>query len=153
MRTDALRKRLAGRALTERAQAGFGEGLYSPEIGRRTYAEAMALAATILSAGWPVVLDGAFSSVALRDMARAAATRAGVPFAVIWCDTPDSVLAERLRRRAHDPGEVSDAGLELLLPEHRAQYQTPDREANVYRVDTTASPDHAAAEALLAFGG
>jgi predicted kinase len=147
VRTDALRKHLAGLALSERRQAGFGEGLYSPEMARRTYAEAMALATKILDAAWPVVLDGAFSSAAQRSQAREAAARAGVPFAVLWCDAPDPVLAERLRRRTHDPGEVSDARLDLL-PQHRARYEPPDREPNVIRIDTTADVDRAAAKAV-----
>jgi hypothetical protein len=147
VRTDALRKRLAGLALSERRQAGFGEGLYSPEMARRTYAEAMALATRILDAGWPVILDGAFSSAAQRSQAREAAARTGVPFAVLWCDAPDRVLAERLRRRAQDPEEVSDARLDLL-PQHRARYEPPDREADVIRLDTTAGVDRAAAKAV-----
>jgi uncharacterized protein len=151
VRTDALRKRLAGLALTERREAGFGEGLYSPEMGRRTYAEAMAVATKILDAGWPVVLDGAFSAAAQRKQAREAAARTGVPFAVLWCDAPDPVLAERLRRRAHDPDEVSDARLDLL-PEHRARYEPPEREADVIRLDTTAGVDRAAAKAVEALG-
>ncbi len=147
VRTDALRKRLAGLALSERRQADFGEGLYSPDMALRTYTEAMALATKILGAGWPVVLDGAFSSAAQRSQAREAAARAGVPVAVLWCDAPDSVLADRLRRRAHDPGEVSDARLDLL-PQHRAHYEPPDREANVIRIDTTADGDLAAVKAV-----
>jgi uncharacterized protein len=149
VRTDAVRKHLAGRALTERASAGFGEGLYSGEMARRTYAEAMALAAKLLDAGWPVLLDGAFSSVAQRNMAREVAAPAGVPFVVIWCDAPDSVLADRLRRRAEQPGEVSDARVELL-PQHRARYEPPEREPQVVRIDTTASPDAAERETLRA---
>jgi uncharacterized protein len=147
VRTDAVRKHLAGLALDERRPAGFGEGLYTPEMARRTYAEAMALAAKVLDAGWPVIVDGAFSSAAQRSQAREAAARTGVPFAVLWCDAPDSVLAERLRRRAHDPGEVSDAGLDLL-PQHRAHYEPPDREADVIRLDTTAGVDRTAAQAV-----
>jgi uncharacterized protein len=149
VRTDALRKHLAGRALTERASAGFGEGLYSGEMARRTYAEAIGLAAMLLDAGWPVLLDGAFSSAAQRTMAREVAARARVPFVAIWCDAPDSVLAERLRRRAEHPGEVSDARVDLL-PQHRAQYEPPDREPQVVRIDTTAGPDHTAEEVLRA---
>ena len=136
VRTDAVRKRLAGLALSERRQAGFGEGFYRPEMTERTYAEAMSLAARILQSGWPVVVDGAFSSSAQRHLARQAALEAGVAFVVLWCDAPDPVLAERLRRRAHDPDEVSDAGV-ALLPEHRARYEPPDRESNVIRIDTT----------------
>jgi uncharacterized protein len=147
VRTDALRKRLAGLALSERRQADFGEGLYSPHMALRTYTEAMALATKILGAGWPVVLDGAFSSAAQRSQAREAAARAGVPVAVLWCDAPDSVLGDRLRRRAHDPREVSDARLDLL-PQHRAHYEPPDREANVIRIDTTADGNLAAVKAV-----
>jgi hypothetical protein len=44
VRTDAVRKRLAGLPLRERVAAGFGEGLYAAEMGRRTYAEAARLA-------------------------------------------------------------------------------------------------------------
>jgi uncharacterized protein len=149
VRTDALRKRLAGVALTERASVGFGEGLYSGEMARRTYGEAMTLAAQLLDAGWPVLLDGAFSSVAQRNMAREVAARAGVPFVAIWCDAPDSILADRLRRRAEHPGEVSDARVDLL-PQHRAHYEPPEREPQVVRIDTTASPDGAVGEALRA---
>ena len=50
VRTDAVRKRLAGRAVTERTPAAFGEGLYGPDMGRRTYEAAMTLARRLLSA-------------------------------------------------------------------------------------------------------
>jgi predicted kinase len=151
VRTDAVRKHLAGRGLTERTQSGFGEGAYSAEMTRRTYDETTTVAAKLLSAGWSVVLDGAFSRLAQRDQARATAARAGVPAAVIWCDAPDRVLAERLRRRALDPNEVSDARVDLLT-QHRAQYESPDREPDVVRVDTTASAEHTADEVLSALG-
>jgi aminoglycoside phosphotransferase family enzyme/predicted kinase len=147
VRTDAVRKRLAGLALGERRQVGFGEGLYGPDMAARTYAEAMSVAARMLDAGWPVIVDGAFSSAGQRDRAREAATRAGIDFAVLWCDAPDPVLAERLRRRARDPEEVSDAGVDLL-PEHRARYKPPDSESAVIRVDTTAGADRAAEKAV-----
>ena len=147
VRTDAVRKRLAGLALSERRQVGFGEGLYGPEMAMHTYTEAMSVATKMLDAGWPVVVDGAFSSAAQRGLARDAATRAGAAFAVLWCDAPDPVLAERLRRRARDPEEVSDAGPDLLA-EHRAHYESPDRESAVIRIDTTAGADRAAQKAV-----
>jgi hypothetical protein len=59
-----------------------------------------------------------------RDEARALAARHGVPLRVVWCDAPDEVIAERLRRREEDAREVSDARLELL-PRRRAQYASP----------------------------
>jgi predicted kinase len=149
VRTDVVRKRLVGSAPTERHTAAFGEGLYTPEMTRRTYAECLRIAADLLASGWPVVMDGAFAAAAERDEARALASRRGVSLTVLWCDAPDAVLADRLRRRAADPREVSDARPELLA-RHRAGYEAPVGEGNVIRVDTTADPDGAATAVLRA---
>jgi len=135
VRTDALRKRLGGVAPRERVARAFGEGLYAPEMGRRTYGEAIRLAAELLEAGWPVILDGSFSHAPERAAARALAARHHVPFSVLWCDAPDDVLMERLRRRREDQHEVSD-GREELVAEHRSRYESPAGEPDVIRVDT-----------------
>ena len=155
IRTDAVRKRLAGVPLRERVAAGYGEGLYTPEMGRRTYAEALRLGGELLRAGWPVVVDGAFSHTAERAEARAVAGQRRVPFAILWCDAPDAELAQRLRRRSADRHEVSD-GREELLGSHRAGYEAPDAEADVIRVDTSgdgARAVEAALQAIEASGG
>jgi uncharacterized protein len=136
VRTDAVRKRLAGVPLRERVDAGFGEGVYGAEMSQRTYREAGRLGTLLLRAGWPVILDGSFSRAAERDEARAVAARVGVPCAVLWCDAPDAVLTERLRHRARRGDEVSD-GREELLAEHRARYESPEGEPGVIRVDTS----------------
>jgi predicted kinase len=103
----------------------------------------------MLVAGWSVIVDGTFTTVTERDKARALASRSRVPLTTIWCDASDAVLADRLRRRAADPGEVSDAGPELLSG-HRARYESPARESETIRVDTTAGPDAAVETALRA---
>jgi aminoglycoside phosphotransferase family enzyme/predicted kinase len=146
VRTDAVRKRLAGRPLRERVAAGYGEGLYTAEMGRKTYAEAGRLAAELLEAGWPVIVDGSFSHAAERAEIRAVAERHGVPSTVLWCDAPDPVLLERLRARDADRHEVSDGRAELLA-EHRARYEAPAGEPDVIRLDTSA--DAAATEREL----
>jgi predicted kinase len=147
IRTDAVRKRLAGRPLRERAAAQYGEGLYTAEMSRRTYAEALRLAGELLRAGWPVIVDGAFSHAAERVEARAVADRHRVPFTVLWCDAPDEVLAERLGARTEDRHEVSD-GREELLAQHRARYETPAAEPDVIRLDTTGDSGRAVEAAL-----
>ncbi|MGH7366320.1 MAG: AAA family ATPase, partial [Candidatus Rokuibacteriota bacterium] len=140
VRTDAVRKRLGGVPLRERVAPAFGEGLYAPEMGRRTYVEAARLAGELLRAGWPVIVDGSFSHAAERAEARAVAERHGLPFTVLWCDAPDQVLVERLRGRSGDRHEVSD-GREELLAEHRARYESPAGEPGVIRLDTTGEAD------------
>lgn len=136
IRTDAVRKRLAGVALRERAHHPYGEGLYAPEMGRRTYAETLRVAGETLAARWPVVLDGSFSSASERRAARDLAAGAQGPLAVLWCDAPDGVIRDRLRRRAVGRHEVSDGRVELL-ERHRTRYEPPAGEPGVIRVDTT----------------
>ena len=151
IRTDAVRKRLAGRPLRERVAAAYGEGLYTPEMGQRTYAEALRLAGELLRARWPVIVDGAFSHAAERAEGRAVAGRHRVPFGILWCDAPDDVLGERLRRRSGDRHEVSD-GREELLRSHRASYEAPVAEPDVIRVDTSGDSAHAVELALAGSG-
>jgi aminoglycoside phosphotransferase family enzyme/predicted kinase len=151
VRTDVIRKRLAGLEPTTRRAAGFGEGLYAPEMGARTYAECLRLAETLLAAGWSVLIDGAFAEAARRAEVRALAARLQTPFRALWCEAPDAVLTERLRLRASDPREVSDAG-PALLGRHRSAYETPAAEGDVIRVDTTAAPDTVVAEAVGRLG-
>lgn len=136
VRTDAVRKRLERVPLSRHERSNFGEGLYTPEMTRHTYKTALGIAADIVRFGWSVVVDGAFSMARQRADAAQLAERLGVPFAILWCDAPDAVLAERLARRAGDPHEVSDAGVDLLS-RHRAQYEPPEGEASVTRIDTT----------------
>ncbi|MBI1735133.1 MAG: AAA family ATPase [Candidatus Rokubacteria bacterium] len=136
VRTDAVRKHLAGVPLTARTGAGLDQGLYAPEMGERTYAEAFRIARELLGAGWSVVIDGAFATAARRDAARRLARQAAAPFTVLWCDAPDPVLAERLRRREGDPTEVSDAGAALLAA-HRERYEAPAKEPDVVAIDTS----------------
>jgi aminoglycoside phosphotransferase family enzyme/predicted kinase len=135
IRTDAVRKRLAGRPLRERHAAAFGEGLYTAEMSRRTYAEAFRLADGLLRARWPVIVDGTFSHAEERTEARALADRHGVPFTALWCDAPDAVLVPRLRARAAERSDVSDGREELLAPQ-RARYESPAHERGVVRVDS-----------------
>ncbi len=151
VRTDAVRKRLGGVPLRERVASAFGEGLYTAEMGRRTYVEAARLADELLRAGWPVIVDGSFSPAAERAEARAVADRHGLPFAVLWCDASDEALVKRLRRRSEDRHEVSD-GREELLAEHRARYESPAHEPGVVRLDTGGEMDGAVEKAIVEIG-
>jgi uncharacterized protein len=136
VRTDAVRKRLAGRGLREHGRDGFGAGLYTSEMSVRTYAEALRLAAEMVTAGWPVIVDGAFSHAAERAAARRLLAPGDTALTVLWCDAPDDVIAGRLRKRSEDRHEVSD-GREELLAAHRAGYEPPAAEPGVVRIDTS----------------
>lgn len=137
VRTDAVRKRLAGLGLRERALHGFGEGLYTREMSARTYVEALRVATEMVAAGWPVIVDGAFSHTSERAEARRLLAADDRALTVLWCEAPDDVIAARLRKRAEERHEVSD-GREELLSAHRAGYEPPRGEPGVVRIDTSA---------------
>ena len=139
IRTDAVRKRLGGVGIHERATAGFGEGLYTSDMSNRTYTKALGLAAEVVGAGWTVIVDGSFSRAVERAEARRVAHRLGIAHATLWCETPDGAIAERLARRAADSGDISD-GNPKLLREHRARYEAPEGEPGMVRVDTYPEP-------------
>jgi predicted kinase len=136
IRTDAVRKRLAGVGIHERAAAGFEQGLYTSHMSDRTYTKALQLAAEVVGAGWTVIVDGSFSRAAERAEARRVAHRLGTAHATLWCETSDAVIAERLARRTAD---ISD-GRPQLLPQHRARYEAPEGEPGLVRVATDAEP-------------
>ena len=136
IRTDAVRKHLAGLPLQARAAEPYGGGLYAPAMGARVYAEALRLAGEALDAGWPVVVDGSFARAAERAEARRLATVRGLSYATLSCDAPDAVIAGRLRARERDAHEVSDGRLELLAA-HRTAFEAPAAEAGTMRIDTT----------------
>lgn len=132
VRTDAVRKQLAGVPWHQRPPGGLGEGLYTEEMTKRTYATCLDLADELLRAGWSVVLDGVFGRRAEREAARALAARRGVAFRVAWCDAPEEVLRVRLRARAASGRDLSDAREEVLDLQVR-HYEPPTDEPDVDR--------------------
>lgn len=102
LRTDAIRKRLAGIPLTGRLG---GEG-YGRAMTQRTYRALCEQAEATLAAGCTVVADAVFAAPEERAAIRAVAARRGVPFTGLWLDAPAHVLEARVRERR---GDVSDA--------------------------------------------
>jgi aminoglycoside phosphotransferase family enzyme/predicted kinase len=103
LRTDEIRKRLAGLAPHERLPPES----YTPESSVRVYAEMFALARRILAANRSVALDAVFLQPAERDLARGVAAEAGVPFRGAWLEGEAETLRARLAARQ---GDASDAG-------------------------------------------
>lgn len=136
VRTDAVRRQVAGVPWHYRSAAGPGDGLYTPEMTTRTYARCLEIARSLLAAGWTVILDGVFGRRSERDAARDLARELGVEIEVRWCDAPDATLRERIRRRARVGTDLSEAR-EDLLDAQRSAYESPDGEPAVVRLSET----------------
>jgi aminoglycoside phosphotransferase family enzyme/predicted kinase len=111
LRSDEIRKRLAGVAPTER----LPPPAYAPETSARVYGEMLGLARRVLAAGRAVVLDAVFLRPEERRAAAEVAQAAGVPFQGAWLHGEAPMLAERLAARAGDASDAGPATLEAQL--------------------------------------
>lgn len=123
IRTDVERKRLHGLAAAERDRTGLDEGVYAAESTSETYTRALYLARIAASAGFRVIIDGAFLKRWQRSMFEDLAVELEVPFVIVTFIAPEPILRERIAKRLRDVNEASDADLAVL--EHQLRTQEP----------------------------
>lgn len=107
VRTDTIRKELAGRAGRDATPAGFGEGIYTPEWDDRTYGECLRRAEEVLFSAGRVLVDASFREEARRRTFLDAARRWGVTGCLLLCHADPDIVRGRLDHRRDD---ASDAG-------------------------------------------
>ncbi|SEL93428.1 hypothetical protein SAMN04489760_10143 [Syntrophus gentianae] len=115
LQMDVLRKELLNISPTDHHFSEFGQGIYSEEVTRRTYAEALNRATEILGRGKPVIIDASYKRREERQKAKSLAERLKADFYVIECRLPEEILKERLDRRLTEAGEASDGRWEIYL--------------------------------------
>jgi aminoglycoside phosphotransferase family enzyme/predicted kinase len=113
LRSDEVRKELAGVPAGHHAPAAYGEGLYAPEPTGATYAELLARAEVALGMGETVVLDASWGDGARRRAARDLADRTRSDLAELRCEVDAAVAAERIRARDATGVDPSDATPEV----------------------------------------
>lgn len=111
--TDAVRKQIAGVGEATRVYVPYNEGLYSPEMNRRTYEEVCRRAENLLEAGLPVAIDGAYKNRSERQtvIEMAERTRARLCFLETVCG-PQTQRERLASRQVHDTR--SDGRIELM---------------------------------------
>jgi aminoglycoside phosphotransferase family enzyme/predicted kinase len=113
VRSDEVRKDLAGLARVPAPPSGYRQGLYGSEVTDRVYAELMERAGRRLALGESVVLDASWGEAHRRAAARAVAAGAHAGLVEIECTAPAEVAAERIRARRSRGEGPSDATAEL----------------------------------------
>ncbi|MFG0328466.1 MAG: AAA family ATPase [Phycisphaerales bacterium] len=110
IRTDVLRKSLAGREATTRTDAADREAIYSEAMTRHVY-ERMRTEAkrTIANDGRIAILDATHSSRDERGRARDLARSLGVEVILIEATAEESSIRDRLDARRSQRDEPSDA--------------------------------------------
>lgn len=135
IRSDEVRKQLAGVSPQQSAAADFQQGIYTPEWTDRTYAECLRQAEQRLFEGQRVVVDATFSAERHRREFQDVARRWCVPSAFLICELPSQTVRERLQRRH---GDVSDADWSVYC-NAVAVWEPPSAQTarHVYAIDTS----------------
>ncbi|MBI5142311.1 MAG: AAA family ATPase [Nitrospirae bacterium] len=136
IRSDSLRKSLAGIHPSESARAAFGGGIYAPAHTERTYRKMFECAADALGSGCSVILDATFSKRRLRDEARLVAETHDSPFRMIWCDAPRELLEARIASRSVHGGDPSDANSGVLDAQLR-EFEALQNDEMTYVISAT----------------
>jgi len=139
IRSDLVRKELAGLSAQTRAAAPFGKGIYTPAWTTQTYVECLRRAEGLLFEGKRVVVDASFTEEKQRCAFLEAAKRLGVPVFFLLCQARPQVVRQRLVCRRDD---ASDADLSTYqqAAEHWEQVGPVTRQATC-QVPTDARPD------------
>jgi aminoglycoside phosphotransferase family enzyme/predicted kinase len=130
IRSDEVRKELAGVPVTERA-----EGYYTPEWTERTYEECAHRALKFLSDGGRAIIDASFANAIPRDGLLYLARKYGVPAVGLVCRLDPAVARGRIRARY---GDASDAD-ERVYDELAARWEAgdPRYQRLTVEIDTT----------------
>jgi uncharacterized protein len=106
IRSDVVRKQLAGLAAHEPARAPFAKDIYSEAWTERTYAECLRRAEALLFEGRRVLIDASFRQESKRLAFLEAAVPLGVPGILMVCKAEPQIVYARLDSRR---GDASDA--------------------------------------------
>ncbi len=124
VRSDAVRKQLAGFDVRQAAGADYGRGIYTAAMTTRTYDAMRAHARAILQSGRWAILDATFGRRAQRAAAAELARENNGPVAIVYCVQPDGEIARRLTERARSRNDISDAGADVAIHQRR-EFEPP----------------------------
>ena len=127
VRSDVERQRLAAAGKLQ------GDALYSPAAVSRTYDELASHARTILTCGYPVIVDATFLKRDHRARFVALAQELGTPFAILSLEAPEQVLETRITERQARATDASEATVDVLRGQ-RAELEALDDEERGYAI-------------------
>ncbi len=109
LRSDLVRKELAGLAPTDPASSDLDRGIYDPAHRDATYAELLRRAADAARHGESVVLDASWTRDRDRQRTREAAAATCSSVVEICCELDPQAAADRIQARIDTGSDASDA--------------------------------------------
>jgi uncharacterized protein len=119
LRADVERKRLFNLDSHAHTASGIDAGIYAPEVHPRVYAHLGDLAASLLRAGWSVLVDATFLKRADRDVFRDLAAELGASFVILAPQATPKQLRARILARNAQGTDASEATLAVLAQQLR----------------------------------
>ncbi|MGD8384204.1 MAG: AAA family ATPase [Lysobacterales bacterium] len=123
VRSDLERKRISGKPLRQHAASDVGSGLYADSMTEKTYLALARHCKTGLRAGFNVIADATFLQRAWRRRFVAMARRVGASPVIVDCSAPLEEMKRRIRERARQGSDESDADLAVL--QHQLDHHDP----------------------------
>jgi predicted kinase len=138
--SDVIRKELAGFHASSRQADAFHQGIYTPEMTRKTYDALLNYARKELSSGNSVVLDASYSSRSERDLVVQCALDCNSRIFFVLCQCDEAETRSRLQKREQDPQAVSDATWAIYQKQELHFDYPKELSAQTLVVINTASP-------------
>ena len=117
LRSDEIRKELAGLSPLQSAKTAYGGGIYTPEMTKKVYQTLVDRAKKLLSEGSRVILDATF----LKRWQRELVLRHFPSAVFVWVYAPEEEIKKRLAERKND---ASDADYSVYLRQ-RETFEPP----------------------------
>ncbi|MBT8079161.1 MAG: AAA family ATPase [Gammaproteobacteria bacterium] len=123
LRSDIERKRMFDLAETEQSNSDVGAGIYTAQANEKIYSRLAGMAVDILRAGHNVIVDATFLLQQERSQPIRAARACGFAVVLLHVHAPVEILRQRIRQRAADDIDASEANLAVL--EYQIGMQDP----------------------------
>ncbi len=109
IRSDIVRRQLAGLDRTQCSGSKLSGGIYKPEISKTVYARLLELTEELVTAGENVIVDATFLSRTDRAAFESLAAMHDSRCCVVLCEAPPDVLRQRVIQRLTDGDDPSEA--------------------------------------------
>jgi predicted kinase len=146
IRSDTVRKEIAGLPTEERVPAEIRGKLYGPEWDDRTYAECLARAEALLFEGKRVLIDATFRKEQRRRAFLETALRWGVLGLLLHCEARPETVRQRLEARRGDASDADWAVHQVIA----GQWEEPSTITRqfMHAIPTDQRPEHVLSAAL-----
>jgi hypothetical protein len=146
LRSDEVRKDLAGIPHHRPVPTAYGEGLYAPEVTKLTYEELLGRARRALEAGESVVLDASWTDARARAAAVEVASATASELFQLRCSAPPELAAGRMAARRSAGCDASDATPAIAAAMAEAAHPWPE----AMPIDTSSTLARSLDQALAA---